>query len=271
MTPSATSAKRASWKELLANPGDHEHVVQIYQDESFFGEAVSHFAAEGVARGEAVVLVPTAPHWRNISARLASRGLEPEALLRQGQLTVLDADETLPVLMDGNMPNEELFKSLAGETIEKARAGGKYRRVRWWGEIVNTLYVTGNARASTRLEELCTEVTREHATPIFCSFLMDKFDPRIYDGAFGAVCRTHSHVIPAQDYVRHRLAVNRAISDVIGEMQGSLLRSLMSWEGVPSEMPSSQSLLLWVKDTMPDRFEQVLLRARERENEMGMG
>jgi hypothetical protein len=260
---SSPSVKRASWKELLADPGENDHTVQIYQDEHFLGDAVSHFAAEGVLRNEAVILVATPAHWRKISAYVAAKGLEPEALSRRGQLTLLDADEILPVLMSGNMPNEKLFRSLAEETIEKARAGGKYPRVRWWGEIVNALYANSNPRASARLEELCTEVARKNSTPIFCSFLMDKFDPRIYDSAFGALCRTHSHVIPAQDYVRHRRAVVRAIHDVIGAVQGALLRSLMSWPGALAVMPSSQAMLLWVKDTMPERFEQVLARARQ--------
>jgi hypothetical protein len=94
---------------------------------------------------------------------------------------------------------------------------------------------------------------------------MDKFDPKIYEEAFGNVCRTHSHVIPADDYVRHRLTVSRAIADVVGEIGGPLLQSLISWQGAPSLMPSSQALLLWVREKMPEHFEPVLARARQLE------
>ena len=99
-------------------------------------------------------------------------------------------------------------------------------------------------------------MAHEENIAIFCSFLMDKFDPKIYNEAFGNVCRTHSHVIPADDYAQHRMTVNRAIADVIGEIRGPLLKSLVSWNSVPAFMPSSQAMLLWLRDRMPEHFER---------------
>jgi hypothetical protein len=259
-------AKRVtSWQELLADPGDDGHIVQLYQDEDFYGEAISHFAAEGIVRGESIILVATKPHWEIISRRLKGKGLDSDELFRRGQLTLLDADDTLPKFMAGNDPDGSIFKPLAKQTIAKARAAGKYPRVRWWGEMVNVLYVNGNSRGSNRLEEFFDEVAHEETIAIFCSFLMDKFDPKIYHEAFGNVCRTHSHVIPANDYVRHRLVVNRAVAEVIGDIKGPLLHSFLSWQRAPSPMPSSQALLLWVREQMPEHFEPVLARARQLE------
>jgi hypothetical protein len=252
-----------SWRELLAEPGGDGHVVQLYQDEDFYAEAISHFAAEGIVRGESIILLATEPHWESISRRLKGKDLDLDELFRRGQLTLLDADETLPKFMAGNEPDGRIFKPLARRMIAKARAAGVYPRVRWWGEMVNVLYVDGNLRGSNRLEQLFGEVAHEESVPIFCSFLMDKFDPRIYDEAFGNLCRTHSHVIPADDYVQHRLTVNRAVADVIGEIRGPLLQSLVSWGRGPCRMPSSQSLLLWIREKMPEHFEPVLARARE--------
>ena len=252
-----------SWRTLLADPGEDGHIVQLYQDDDFYGEAISHFAAEGFVRGESIILVATQPNWKNISRRLHGKGFDVDQLFRQGQLTLLDADSTLPKFMDSGMPDGNIFKPLAKETIAKARAGGKYPRVRWWGEMVNVLYIDGNVRGSNRLEEYFDEVAHEESVAIFCSFLMDKFDPKIYDEAFGNVCRTHSHVIPCDDYARHRLTVNRAIADVIGQIRGPVLQSLISWQGASSLMPSSQALLVWLKHHMPEHFEPVLARARQ--------
>ena len=251
------------WRKLLAEPGDDGHIVQLYQDDDFYGEAISHFAAEGLVRGESIILVATKPHWENISRRLRAKGLDLEGLFRHGQLTLLDADDTLPKFMAGNDPDGSIFKPLARETIARARAGGKFARVRWWGEMVNALYVNGNARGSNRLEEIFDEVAHEEQIAIFCSFLMDKFDPLIYDETFGNVCRTHSHLIPTDDYARHRITVNRAVEEVIGEIRGPLLESLVSWQGQGSLMPSSQALLLWVREHhLPAQFAAVLARAR---------
>lgn len=259
----------ASWRELLADPGEDGHIVQLYQDGDFYGEAISHFAAEGFARDESIILVATPPNWANISGRLTRKGFDIPDLFRRGQLTLLDAEQTLPKFLAGNMPDPKIFKPLAEATIEKAHAGGKFPRVRWWGEMVNVLYVNGNGRGSTRLEELFDEVAHEQSIAIFCSFLMDKYDPEIYNGPFGDVCRTHAHVIPAEDYGYHRKAVDFAVAEVVGEVTGPLLASLVCWkQEVSSGMPVAQALLLWIKDILPHRFEQVLDRAREYESKV---
>lgn len=256
-----------SWRKLLSEPGENGHIVQLYQDDDFYGEAISHFAGEGLTRGESIILVATQPHWKNISGRLRGKGFDTEQLFRDGQLTLLDADETLSKFMAGNLPDGDIFKPLARQTIARARADGRFRRVRWWGEMVNCLYVDGNVAGSNRLEQFFDDVAHEENIAIFCSFLMDKYDPKIYEEAFGNVCRTHSHVIPADDYARHRMTVNRAVADVVGEIEGPLLQSLISWKVGTSLMPSSQALLLWVRAHLPHYFERVLARARELERE----
>ena len=72
----------------------------------------------------------------------------------------------------------------------------------------------------------------------------------------------HSHVIPAEDYARHRQAVNRAIAEVVGDIKGTLLQSLNSWRGLACDLPSSQAVLFWLRETLPEKFEAVLVRAR---------
>jgi hypothetical protein len=76
------------------------------------------------------------------------------------------------------------------------------------------------------------------------------------------MCCAHTHVIPAEDYVRHRLAVNRAIAEIIGEIEGPLLQSLLSWNGLSCDLPTSQALLFWVRETLPEQFPPVLARAK---------
>ena len=254
--------ENSDWQRLLADPGPDGHIVQLYQDADFYGEAISHFAAEGLVRGESIILVATQPNWMNISGRLKSKGFDLPRLFDRGQLTLLDATETLPKFMATGMPDGNIFKPLARQTIEKARRGGTFPRVRWWGEMVNVLYVEGNGKGSTRLEEYFDEIAHEETISIFCSFLMDKYDPSIYDDAFGNICRTHGHVIPTHDYSSHRHAVNAAIADVIGPIEGRLLHSIVSWKGSASGMPSSQSMLLWVKEAMPSHFCEVLERTK---------
>ena len=255
------------WLDLLANPGTHGHIVQLYQDDEFYGEAISHFAAEGLLKGESIIIVATAPHWENISRRLGRKGFKVADLRKRGQLTLLDADHTLPKFLVNDMPDAKTFKDLAHGVIEKARGGGKYAGVRWWGEMVNVLYVNGNQRGSTRLEELFEEVGDETPIALFCSFYMDKFDPKIYDGPIGDLCRTHSHLIPAEDYSLHKECIDRAVAEAFGKLDDKFLKILVSTKewSVPG-MPPSQALLLCLKQAAPEKFGQVLNLAKKYED-----
>ena len=80
---------------------------------------------------------------------------------------------------------------------------------------------------------------------------------------FGNACRTHSHVIPAADYAQHQATVDRAIADVVGDIQWPLLKSLATWDEGPTTMPAPQALVLWLKEHIPERFDAVLQRARQ--------
>ena len=217
------------WQTLLAHPGPDGYLVQLYQDEGFFGEAVSHFVAHGVAQGDAVILVATGPHWDLLADCLAGKGLDVVALRRHGQLPLLDADATLPTFLVRTLPDAPTFKALARATIAQARAGSRSGRVRWWGEMVNVLFVNGNGRGSTRLEELFDEVAHEESIAIFCSFLMDPFDATMYAGPLQAVCGTHAHLIPVANEAHQPPACTGRASTSSGRWMDS------SW--TPSGLP----------------------------------
>ena len=134
--------------------------------------------------------------------------------------------------------------------------------MRWWGEIASTLHHRSDREAGLLAEKLGDAAAKKYGATVFCSFLCDKFDPQRYDDTLKELCGVHSHVIPADDYVQHRLAVNRAIAEVVGDIKGPLLQSLASWKGIGCDVPSSQALLFWLRETMPERFEDVLARAR---------
>src|SRR6185295_3460897 len=191
------------------------------------------------------------------------KGLDVVALRRHGQLLLLDADATLPTFLVRTLPDAPTFKALARATIAQARAGSRSGRVRWWGEMVNVLFVHGNGRGSTRLEELFDEVAHEEAIAIFCSFLMDPFDATMYAGPLQAVCRTHAHLIPVADEAHQTACVHQALLDVFGTVERLLLedlRSATAWQG--TGMPPAQAFLLWLHGLVPHVAALVLARAR---------
>jgi hypothetical protein len=115
------------------------------------------------------------------------------------------------------MPDSPLFLGLAADVIGQARGGGRYERVRWWGEMVNVLWERGDVAASMALEDLFDHLSHEHDIAIFCSFLMDNFNGEVHARMLPRLGTNHSHLVPVEDYAR----LERAVADALGEAVGS--------------------------------------------------
>ena len=251
----------SSWQELVASPRRPSHILQIYDSDEFLAAGVGLFAAEGLSRGEAVFLSGTAPHLGDLRRTLRSHGVDIDRAQAREQLVLSSVEDTMAALMVDDMPDAERFRAF-GDVLGRASRDPRFSGVRCWGEMSHVLYQRGDTQAALGAERLAYESTLPHGAVLFCSYLLDRFDARAYDGALHEVCACHSHVIPAEDYVRHRMAVNRAIAEVVGEIKGATLQSLLSWKGLGCELPSSQAVLFWLRDALPDRFQDVLSRAR---------
>ncbi|MGZ4392719.1 MAG: MEDS domain-containing protein, partial [Gaiellaceae bacterium] len=185
---------------MVADAAPGEHIVQLYQDQDFLNRAVCRFAGAAIANGEGLILVPTLTHWNAFRPRLEAEGVDVEAARERGQLTIVDADECLPRFMRDGMPDSPVFLGLAADVIGRARAGGRYQKVRWWGEMVNVLWEQGNVAASMSLEDLFDQLGEEQDVALFCSFLMDNFDGEVHTHMLPRLGTNHSHLIPVEDY-----------------------------------------------------------------------
>src|SRR5436190_5553257 len=108
--------QREPWGGLLASAGPRDHIVQLYQDQQFLNRAVCRFAAAAIANGEGVILVPTLAHWSAFRPRMEAEGVDVNAAIETGQLTIVDADQLLPQFMCETMPDAPVFLGLAAET-----------------------------------------------------------------------------------------------------------------------------------------------------------
>jgi len=252
------------WDRLVADAGPSEHIVQLYQDQGFLNRAVCRFAGAALANGEGIILVPTLTHWNAIRPRLDAAGVDVQAAQARGQLTVVDADGFLPRFMRNAMPDAPVFLGLAAGVIEQARAGGRYERVRWWGEMVGVLWEQGNAAASMALEDLFDQLGRKHDLALFCSFLMDNFDGQVHAQMLPRLGTNHSHLIPVEDYARLERAVADALRDTLGADEARALETrLLSDYRPPFSMPRAQALLLALRQILPTAADPVLQRSRK--------
>lgn len=249
----------------MGAPAAGSHLLQIYDNEEFLAAAAGLFAAEGLARGEAVVLNGTDDNVCRVRAALRSRDVDVDAAFARGQIVVVPVPARVEeILWDGPM-DERRFEELTAGSVAKLAADPRFGGIRWWGETSSCFYQRGHEKAALACEELGNVAARKYAMALLCSFLCDRFDAALYHGVLRRMCQRHTHLIPANDYVRHRLAVNRAIAEVLGEIRGPLLQSLLSWTHSGCELPSSEAVLFWLRDTLPDHLHPVLARLQSYE------
>jgi hypothetical protein len=255
--------EREPWHRLLADAAPRDHIVQLYQDQRFLNAAVCRFAAAALANGEAVILVPTLDHWNAFRPRLEAQGVDVDTVQGRGQLTIVDADELLPTFMRDAMPDAPVFLGLAADVIARARTGGGYPKVRWWGEMVNVLWERGDVAASMNLEDLFDQLAHEQGIAIFCSFLMDNFNGEVHARMLPRLGENHSHLIPVEDYERLERAVADALRETVGSDEARVLEGRLL-AGYPTRfhMPRPQALLLALRQVLPVVADAVLQRSR---------
>jgi hypothetical protein len=252
------------WDRVVADAARCDHIVQLYQDQEFLNRAVCRFASAALVNGEGIILVPTLAHWNAIRPRLEAEGVDVKAALEREQLTVVDADELLPRFMRDAMPDSSVFLGLAGDVIGRARAGGRYQNVRWWGEMVNVLWERGDMAASMNLEDLFDQLAKKHDIAIFCSFLIDNFNGDVHARMLPRLGTNHTHLIPVEHYARLERAVADALRETVGPDEARVLESrLLSDYRPPFSMPRAEALLLALRQVLPTIADPVLQRSRD--------
>src|SRR5690348_13984448 len=148
---------------LLDTPGERDHLVRFYEDEDFLVRAVGQFISGGLVRDEPVLLVATEAHRNAFVQRLRRNGIAVDAAIAAGQITMLDAEETLTRFMVGDQPKWDRFAATIGPVLDRCRAGRTDTRVRVFGEMVDLLWRAGNRVAAIRLEEYWNELARQQS------------------------------------------------------------------------------------------------------------
>lgn len=179
-------------------PDQRDHLVQFYETPEFLYSAVSRFVGKGLADRDAIVVIATPGHRQGFARELAAQGFDVAAAETSGQLTLLDAAETLVKFMVDGLPDRQRFRKTIGGLIQKIRR--RYPTVRAYGEMVDLLFAANNLQGTIALEELWNELAKTYSFTLLCGYRMGAFNDEAQDKAFHQVCHTHTHVIPAQDF-----------------------------------------------------------------------
>jgi signal transduction histidine kinase/ActR/RegA family two-component response regulator len=220
------------------------HDVQFYAAPEYLHDRVGAFVADGLARGERVLVIATEANRRGIAARLAARGVDLSSPSLSGRYVAVDAEETLATLV---APGRSLDRARLPQVFDQLLGADAERRpVRAYGEMVNLLWRRGDHERALELEALWDELLEEQpGTSLLCGYSLDDFEGEPRGAGLERVCDRHRHVLAAEDVpqegdarqreivrlqlraraleheIRRREAVEQALRETLSELRRS--------------------------------------------------
>ena len=188
----------SSWTELLERPEPKQHVVQLYgRDDQLLTRHVGQYLAEGLRRGEGVLLIATPAHTQAIVRSLGEEDARLAASAADGRFLALEAAPTLSRIMVDGEPCRARFDEIVGTRLQELRARPPRGGVRAFGEMVGLLWSTGQTSAAARLEEYWSGLVEPEAVSLFCAYPIDVPGGECAADTLKSVALGHTHVYAA--------------------------------------------------------------------------
>src|SRR5688500_4020280 len=93
------------WGEIAPT----DHVLQIYENDEVFLDALAGFVGGGINAGDCVIVIATDAHLQALNNRLSSYGVHVPTLVSDERYVPLNAEATLSRFMVNGWPDETLF------------------------------------------------------------------------------------------------------------------------------------------------------------------
>jgi MEDS: MEthanogen/methylotroph, DcmR Sensory domain len=125
----------------------HHHAVQFYSSDKTLFTTVATFLAEGMVAGQPAIVIATPAHRAAIVEHLCGKSIDCDRAIRDGNLLLLDAQETLDLFMIDDEPHATVFFDNVGRLIDQALNGRKSA----YGEMVDVLWRAGKPESAIKL------------------------------------------------------------------------------------------------------------------------
>lgn len=247
---------------LLLDAPQGRHFCQLHKHPEALTAAVAVFVETGLRRGDAVIAVAGAARNNAVRAHLTSSGIDVAAVSASGRLSLHESATLLARFMCGNQPEAEEFRAVIVPLIETAQRSGA-KRIRVYGEMVNDLWLAGNAKAAIELEEYWSDLICAHRFSLFCGYEMNGLDATSYDDPISEIGRTHSDILATEDDGRFLEALDSATREILG----APVAAMLTYSGTNNDegahrLPIAHRTVLWLQRNMPSAMTKVLIRAR---------
>jgi hypothetical protein len=247
---------------MLVSSEPRGHFVQFAgADDRFLVRNVGRFLYEGLKAGEGLVTVATPERSIAFIAEIMRLGGDPESAIAEGRFMVRDRDKTLDAICMADQPNADRFDAVVGGALRGLRG----RKIRAYGEMVGKLWSEGRRAQASCLEDLWNELQRKTAFTLFCSYTVDIFGAEFDPSSVDAVLCAHTQLLPSGlDRALDR-AVNSAMEEVLGDRVDSLREMIQAnYRPAWGVMPKAESVILWLRNNLPDLADAIIQRARAR-------
>jgi hypothetical protein len=184
----------------------HFHAVRFYDSVESLARMVAGFLAEGLMAKQPALSIATPDHSRAIETALAAKGWDVAALKASGELTLLDAEETLAAFMVDGMPDAAKFEAIASKAIERACGGRRDCTIRAYGEMVDILWKRNQSVAAIRVEVLWNKLAATRDFSLLCGYAMGNFFKDAQQRM--DVCREHTHLLMDDERPQPIIRVN---------------------------------------------------------------
>ena len=245
--------------ELAPRHDAGKHLVQFYDaSPAVLVENVAAFIDEGLLLGESVVVIATTEHSDAFMTAL-SRG---SGELRSRRVVFLDAQATLDRLMRDGRPDWRRFEDVIGGTIRGLRRANPAAPVRAYGEMVGLLWAAGRVEAAVQLEKFWNVLAGGEEFSLFCGYPIDVFADAFDVAHVHELLCAHTHVLPGGNASAMEAALDRAMSEVLGDQaevvrRGAGAASHPAWGTVPGV----EATILWLRNHQPAYAAEILSRA----------
>lgn len=172
-----------------------DHVLQIYDSDEVFMDALAGFVGAGINSGECCIVIATEVHLTALENKLANLGVHVGGLITEKRYMPVNADDTLAKFMVNGWPDEKLFYETISDLISRTPTG---RRIRAFGEMVAILWAQGYNGATVQLEHLWNKFCEEEALGLFCAYPRAGFTTDINDSLMH-ICGSHSKMISGSE------------------------------------------------------------------------
>jgi hypothetical protein len=218
-------------------------------------------------RGEGALVIATPEHRDLFSRHITQLGADVQTLVTNGQLVLLDAQETLNRFMVRGQPDWRLFEGVVNAAMRHVQTPNRGAGLRAYGEMVGLLWKIKQFAAAIRLEQLWNKLLEQSSFSLYCAYAIDLFGKELHVGALDDILCTHSHLVPAQPNGDLETALNTAMEEILGE-KAAALKVLIKANYRPSWaiMPNAEAMVLWLRKNLPDRAEAIVSRSQEHYN-----